>query len=59
MGKYGEDSKLIYDLADQVGGCFGIFCRLFSKLRFMYQHGEDSKGQLRNDRLDGAKWEGV
>ena len=20
MGKYGEDSKLIYDLADQVGG---------------------------------------
>ena len=22
MGKYGEDSKLIYDLADQVGACW-------------------------------------
>jgi hypothetical protein len=25
MGKYGEDSKLIYDLADQVGMRIGVF----------------------------------
>jgi len=28
MGKYGEDSKLIYDLADQV--CLGCHCAFFS-----------------------------
>lgn len=28
MGKYGEDSKLIYDLADQVGFSCWLLCRV-------------------------------